>query len=101
MMNYCGDAKTCVENFTANVHKGKLSNSFVKELLAENPEELKNHNGIIANPNCSTIQAVLPLKVLDDDTTIYDIYTYGKSKDLKITFNEVHGLVCTHMNFLK
>lgn len=30
-----------------------------------NPEELKNHNGIIANPNCSTIQAVLPLKVLD------------------------------------
>ncbi len=31
-----------------------------------NPEELKNHSGIIANPNCSTIQAVVPLKVLDD-----------------------------------
>ena len=31
-----------------------------------NPEELKNHNGIIANPNCSTIQAVVPLKILDD-----------------------------------
>lgn len=31
-----------------------------------NSEELKNHNGIIANPNCSTIQAVVPLKVLDD-----------------------------------
>ena len=31
-----------------------------------NPEELSSHNGIIANPNCSTIQAVIPLKVLDD-----------------------------------
>ena len=31
-----------------------------------NPEELKNHKGIIANPNCSTIQAVIPLKVLDE-----------------------------------
>ena len=31
-----------------------------------NPEEIKNNHGIIANPNCSTIQAVVPLKVLDD-----------------------------------
>ena len=31
-----------------------------------NPEEIKNNHGIIANPNCSTIQAVLPLKALDD-----------------------------------
>lgn len=31
-----------------------------------NPEEIKNHHGIIANPNCSTIQAVLALKPLDD-----------------------------------
>ncbi len=31
-----------------------------------NPEEIENNNGIIANPNCSTIQAVLPLKALDD-----------------------------------
>lgn len=31
-----------------------------------NPEEIKNNNGIIANPNCSTIQAVVPLKVLDE-----------------------------------
>ena len=30
-----------------------------------NPEEIKNNHGIIANPNCSTIQAVVPLKVLD------------------------------------
>ena len=31
-----------------------------------NPEEVKNHKGIIANPNCSTIQAMVPLKPLYD-----------------------------------
>lgn len=31
-----------------------------------NPEEIKNNHGIIANPNCSTIQAVIALKPLDD-----------------------------------
>lgn len=30
-----------------------------------NPEDILSHNGIIANPNCSTIQAVLPLKAID------------------------------------
>ncbi len=30
-----------------------------------NPEDIYCHHGIIANPNCSTIQAVLPLKVID------------------------------------
>ena len=31
-----------------------------------NPEKIFENNGIIANPNCSTIQAVVPLKPLDD-----------------------------------
>ena len=31
-----------------------------------NPEEILNHHGIIANPNCSTIQAVVALKPLDE-----------------------------------
>ena len=31
-----------------------------------NPEALKNHQGIIANPNCSTIQMMLPLKAIAD-----------------------------------
>lgn len=35
-----------------------------------NPEEINHHHGIIANPNCSTIQAVVALKPLD---TIYHI----------------------------
>jgi aspartate-semialdehyde dehydrogenase len=32
-----------------------------------NPEDLKNHRGIIANPNCSTIQMVVALKPLHDN----------------------------------
>jgi len=32
-----------------------------------NLNKISNHNGIIANPNCSTIQAVLALKPLDDN----------------------------------
>ena len=35
-----------------------------------NPDDIKLHHGIIANPNCSTIQAVVPLKPLDDKYTI-------------------------------
>lgn len=31
-----------------------------------NPDDLKSHHGIIANPNCSTIQAVVALKPLDE-----------------------------------
>ena len=31
-----------------------------------NPEDISWNTGIIANPNCSTIQAVVPLKPLDD-----------------------------------
>ena len=42
-------------------------NSNVPLVVPEvNPEDLKWHNGIIANPNCSTIQAVCALKPLDD-----------------------------------
>lgn len=35
-----------------------------------NPEDILWHNGIISNPNCSTIQALLPLKVIDQKYTI-------------------------------
>ena len=35
-----------------------------------NPEDIKKHNGIIANPNCSTIQAMVALKPLHDKYTI-------------------------------
>ena len=35
-----------------------------------NPEALRKHHNIIANPNCSTIQAVVALKPLNDAYTI-------------------------------
>ena len=35
-----------------------------------NSEKIKENNGIIANPNCSTIQAVVALKPLDDKYNI-------------------------------
>ena len=35
-----------------------------------NPEEIENNKGIIANPNCSTIQALVALKPLDTTYTI-------------------------------
>ena len=35
-----------------------------------NIEDAYSHHGIIANPNCSTIQAMLPLKALDDKYNI-------------------------------
>ena len=35
-----------------------------------NPEDLRTHGGIISNPNCSTIQSVVPLKVLHDEFKI-------------------------------
>ena len=45
-----------------------------------NPDAVKNHKGIIANPNCSTIQAMVPLKPLDDKYKIKRIvYLYLSS----------------------
>lgn len=35
-----------------------------------NPEDILKHNGIIANPNCSTIQAMVALKPLHEKYTI-------------------------------
>ena len=35
-----------------------------------NPKKIFDNKGIIANPNCSTIQAVVPLKLLDNKYTI-------------------------------
>ena len=48
-----------------------------------NPEDIKLNNGIIANPNCSTIQAVLPLKYLDNK--------YGIKRIIYSTYQAVSG----------
>ena len=48
-----------------------------------NPEAAFKHNGIIANPNCSTIQSVVPLKVLDE--------MYGIKRVVYSTYQAVSG----------
>src|SRR5699024_9566538 len=48
-----------------------------------NEEDLKNHEGIIANPNCSTIQMVAALKPLQEAINI--------SRVIVTTYQEVSG----------
>ncbi len=48
-----------------------------------NPEALKTHQNIIANPNCSTIQAVVALKPLHD--------AYGIKRIVYSTYQAVSG----------
>lgn len=48
-----------------------------------NPEDIFSHQGMIANPNCSTIQAMLPLKVLD--------LKYGIKRIVYSTYQAVSG----------
>ncbi len=58
-----------------------------------NPEDIKKHNGIIANPNCSTIQSVLPLKPLYDK--------YGIKRVVYSTYQAVSGAGVAGYNDLK
>lgn len=48
-----------------------------------NPEDVEWNKGIIANPNCSTIQAVVALKPLDDE--------YGIKRVVYSTYQAVSG----------
>lgn len=48
-----------------------------------NPEEIFKNKGIIANPNCSTIQSVIPLKIIDD--------LYGIKRVVYSTYQAVSG----------
>lgn len=47
-----------------------------------NPEALEHHSGIIANPNCSTIQSVVPLSAL---------VPYGLKRVIYTTYQSVSG----------
>lgn len=48
-----------------------------------NPEDISKHLGIISNPNCSTIQAVIPLKKLADH--------FGLKRVIYSTYQAVSG----------
>ena len=58
-----------------------------------NPEDVKWHKGIIANPNCSTIQAVVALKPLHDK--------YGIKRVVYSTYQAVSGAGVAGYNDLK
>ena len=58
-----------------------------------NPNDLKNNKGIIANPNCSTIQAMIPLKILQDN--------YGLKRIVYSTYQAVSGAGVLGINDLK
>lgn len=58
-----------------------------------NPEDIKWSKGIIANPNCSTIQAVVSLKPLHDK--------YGINRIVYSTYQAVSGAGVSGFNDLK
>ncbi|MFC1693379.1 aspartate-semialdehyde dehydrogenase [Candidatus Latescibacterota bacterium] len=58
-----------------------------------NPEEAHKHNGIIANPNCSTIQLVVVLKPIHDVATIKRVVVS--------TYQSVSGAGIAAINELK
>ena len=55
-----------------------------------NPEDIKTNKGIIANPNCSTIQSVLPLKPIHDK--------YKIKRVIYSTYQSVSGLSLIHIS---
>ena len=57
-------SKDCV--FIDNSSAFRMEKDVPLVIVGVNDEDLKNHKGIIANPNCSTSQLMLPLKALDD-----------------------------------
>ena len=61
----------------------RMDNDIPLVVPEANPEALKNHGGIIANPNCSTIQVMPILKVLQDK--------YGLKRVVYSTYQAVAG----------
>jgi aspartate-semialdehyde dehydrogenase len=57
-----------------------------------NEEDLRNHNGIIANPNCSTIQMVVALEPIRQN--------YGLNKVVVSTYQAVSGAGAAAINEL-
>ncbi len=60
--------KKCV--FIDNSSAFRMKDDVPLVIAGVNDEDLKNHKGIISNPNCSTSQLMLPLKALHDEYTV-------------------------------
>ena len=52
----------CIDNSS----KYRMTEGVPLVVTRVNKEEISKNTGIIANPNCSTIQAMLPLKIIND-----------------------------------
>ena len=68
-----------------------------------NPHHLNDHHGILANPNCSTIQMVVALKPIDDNfglkrviVSTYQSITGAGQKGLDHLIDEINGFVPTN-----
>lgn len=57
-------SKGCIAIDNSSIYR--MNNDVPLVVPEVNSSEIFNHKGIIANPNCSTIQAVVALKPLDD-----------------------------------
>jgi len=57
-------SKGCIAIDNSSIYR--MNNNVPLVVPEVNYKEIFKHNGIIANPNCSTIQAVIALKPLDD-----------------------------------
>ena len=73
--------KGCV--FIDNSSAFRMDNDVPLVIAGVNDDDLKNHKGIIANPNCSTSQLMLPLKALNDK--------YKVKKMIVSTYQAVSG----------
>ncbi len=74
-------AKGCV--VVDNSSQWRMDNDVPLVVPEVNPQALKQHKNIIANPNCSTIQAMLPLKAIHD--------AYGLKRVVYSTYQSVSG----------
>ncbi len=73
--------KGCV--FIDNSSAFRMEKDVPLVIAGVNDEDLKNHKGIIANPNCSTSQLMLPLKALHDK--------FGLKRLIVSTYQAVSG----------
>lgn len=71
----------------------RMDNDIPLVIPEVNPKDINNHKGIISNPNCSTIQAVVALKPLHDN--------YKVKRVIFSTYQAVSGSGVNGINDLK
>ncbi len=80
---YAPIAASCNVTVIDNSSQWRMDKSVPLVVPEVNPQDIMNNKGIIANPNCSTIQAVVALKPLHDK--------YGIKRIVYNTYQAVSG----------